>query len=362
MVEMMVRGDHEVDPVDAVPREVSLEQRGARSPIDERASPVARDDERGIALADIEEAEFDARGVRTRAPSGRGLRPGEAARHGEREGDTLEERRMTSHVPNLRHRTVMRPVALRLLNLAVFLGVLYGNFVAASGGLSGRNIGEIANAYPSRFLPANWVFGIWSLIYAGLFVALAYQLWPGDRGRRAVERLGPWWTVLGVLNVAWIALFSFARYREAMGVMLVFLVALIATGERLRRDPSPDRWDRLCLVAPHDLYLAWIAVAVIANAFQLAHVVGFGGFGLPERAWALGMMGVATGLGWWMAWARRNLTFPFVVAWALAGIAARYPADGAVVWAGGPGAVGGIIIGSALWVAATRRTSTQSSS
>ncbi|MBM3885432.1 MAG: tryptophan-rich sensory protein [Gemmatimonadetes bacterium] len=249
----------------------------------------------------------------------------------------------------------MRPVAFRLLNLAVFLGVLYGNFVAASGGLSGRNIGEIANAYPSRFLPANWVFGIWSVIYAGLMLCLACQLWPGARGRRAVERLGPWWTIVGALNVGWIVLFSYARYLEAMILMLAFLGVLIAVGEVLRRAPEPDRWERLCLIVPHDLYLAWISVAVIANTFQVAHVVGFGGFGIPERLWALAMMGIATALGWWMAWARRNLTFPFTVAWALAGIAARYTEDPAVVWFGGPGAIGGIVIGSALWFVATRR-------
>lgn len=256
----------------------------------------------------------------------------------------------------------MRPAALRLLNAAVFVGVLYGNFIAASGGLSGRNIGEIANAYPSRFLPANWVFGIWSLIYAGLLLCLGYQLLPGERGRRAVERLGPWWSVLGVLNVAWIVLFSFARYLEAMGVMLVFLVALVATGERLRRAPAPDRWERLCVVAPHDLYLAWIAVAVIANGFQLAHVIGFGGLGLPERAWAIGMMAIATLLGWWMAWGRGNLVFPFVVAWALAGIAARYADDPIVGWLGGPGAVGGVLVGVACWAVGRRRAFTQSSS
>jgi len=248
----------------------------------------------------------------------------------------------------------MRPVAMRLRNLAVFVGVLYGNFVAASGGLSGRNIGEIANAYPSRFLPANWVFGIWSVIYAGLMLCLAYQLWPGARGRRAVERLGPWWTVVGALNVGWIVLFSYARYLEAMVLMLAFLAVLIAVGEVLRRVPASDRWERLCVIVPHDLYLAWISVAVIANTFQVAHVVGFGGFGIPESVWAIAMMGVATGLAALMAARRGNWTFPFVVAWALHGIAARYADEALLAGAARAGVVVGVGIGAAAVVRAVR--------
>ena len=238
---------------------------------------------------------------------------------------------------------------LRPLNLAVFVGVLYGNFVAATGGMSGENIGTIANRYASRFLPADYVFGIWSLIYLALVLSLGYQLWPGARGRAAVERLGWWWTVCGALNVAWISLFSFSRYLEALGVMLVFLGALIVLGERVRSAPAPDVLTRAFVVWPHDLYLAWISVAVIANTFQVAHVVGFSGFGIPETAWAVMMMAVATGLGALMAVGRRNWLFPFVVAWALRGIGDRYADDAvlatassvcvAVGLAGGVGAI-----------------------
>lgn len=235
----------------------------------------------------------------------------------------------------------MPATAHKLINLGTFMGVIALNGLAASGAMSGDSIGEIANRYQSLFLPANWVFGIWSLIYAGLAACVAYQWLPVPGARRAVERLGWWWLVSGVLNVAWISLFSFAQFGLALVVMLLLLVSLVIMTERLRDGeldpeeatrpgvqlPPVERTDwaeRCCVRWPFDLYLAWISVAVISNVFQYAHVVGFGGFGVSETMWSVTMMTVATFLGAFMAWARGMWIFPLVVAWAVYGIGQRF--------------------------------------
>lgn len=234
----------------------------------------------------------------------------------------------------LRFRRTPRPLMSanywKLVNVMTFAMVMLFNALAGSGALSGESIGVIANRHRSLFLPANYVFGIWSLIYLGLLASTVYQALPTAGATRAVQRFGPWWLVAGVLNVAWVSLFSFAWFSAALAVMLVFLMSLVAAGERLRRGEAAGWGERLLVRWPFDLYLAWIAVALIANSFQYAHVVGFAGFGIPESTWAVLMMGVATGLGAWMAWGRGMWVFPPVVAWALYGIGARYP-DVAVV-------------------------------
>ena len=63
--------------------------------------------------------------------------------------------------PTPRH---TRPRLHGLINLAVLGLVLWANALAGSGALSGESIGLIANRYASTFLPAGWVFSIWSLI------------------------------------------------------------------------------------------------------------------------------------------------------------------------------------------------------
>lgn len=216
---------------------------------------------------------------------------------------------------------------MKVVNFVTLVAVLALNGAAGSGAMSGDSIGVIANRYQSLFLPANWVFGIWSVIYLGLTASAVYQLLPFSGSARAVERFGPWWVIAGALNVAWISLFSFAHFGLALVVMVVFLASLIVTGERLRSIAAPVERAELLLVRwPFDLYLAWISVALIANTFQYMHVIGWGGFGIAEQSWSIAMMLVATLLGAVMAWARGMWVFPLVVAWAIYGIGARYAA------------------------------------
>ena len=202
-------------------------------------------------------------------------------------------------------------------NVFVLVLVIALNGLAASGAMSGDSIGVIANRYRSLFLPADYVFGIWSLIYLGLIATAIYQALPTAGAERAVQRLGIWWAVTGALNVAWISLFSFGQFALALLVMVIFLITLIAIGERVRggtrrgrgrADPSPLA-EQAFLIWPQDIYLAWISVALIANSFQFAQAVQWSGFGIAESTWAVTMMLVATLLGVTMAWARGNWLF-----------------------------------------------------
>ncbi|HEX4934763.1 MAG TPA: TspO/MBR family protein [Gemmatimonadaceae bacterium] len=240
--------------------------------------------------------------------------------------------------------------AWRIVNVITLVVVLAANGAAGSGAMSGESIGVIANRYRSDFLPANYVFGIWSLIYLWLTVFTVYQALPGDGPREAVRRIGPWWVITSVLNIAWITAFSFSRFALAMVVMLALLVSLVIVAERVQ--PLADgaraatRW---CVAFPFALYLAWISVAIIANTFQYAHVVQWGGFGIAESTWSAIMMGVATLLGTAMVVTRGLWLFPLVVAWALWGIGARY-ADVPVLHLTAQGLVGiGMVLGVMAW-------------
>ena len=247
-------------------------------------------------------------------------------------------------------------------NVLVLVLVIALNGLAASGAMSGDSIGVIANRYRSLFLPADYVFGIWSLIYLGLIATAIYQALPTAGAERAVQRLGIWWAVTGALNVAWISLFSFGQFALALLVMVIFLITLIAIGERVRggrgrgrgrADPSPLA-EQAFLIWPQDIYLAWISVALIANSFQVAQAVQWSGFGIAESTWAVTMMLVATLLGVTMAWARGNWLFPLVVAWALRGIGARYPEVAAITDTTRWLVPVGVAAGAVAWLAGRR--------
>ena len=218
-----------------------------------------------------------------------------------------------------------RPRLHGLANLAVLGLVLCANALAGSGALSGESIGLIANRYASTFLPAGWVFGIWSLIYLWLAAFAVYQVLPGQRDNPALARLGWGWALNGALNIAWIATFSFSLFGPALLVMVALLVNLIWIGERVGWGQRPlTRADRLWVAYPFGLYLAWISVALIANTFQYLTYLEWGGLGVSAEVWSAIMMIVGTGLAAFLARVRGNWLFPLVFGWAFIGIADRF--------------------------------------
>ncbi len=226
----------------------------------------------------------------------------------------------------------MTPMLWQIVNAVTLVVVLAANALAGSGALSGESIGVVANRYPSYFLPAGWVFGIWSLIYLWLLAFTVYQALPAQRRSGFVERVGPWWLVNGALNVGWVVAFSFSLFGTAMALIVALLACLVAMGERVgAHRPGVSLADRAFGAWPFGLYLAWVSVAVIANAAQYLTYLGWGGWGIPDRTWSVVMMAAATSLGLLMVIRRGVWLFPFVVGWALVGIADRYAGDALIV-------------------------------
>ncbi|MET0233611.1 MAG: tryptophan-rich sensory protein, partial [Kibdelosporangium sp.] len=112
--------------------------------------------------------------------------------------------------------------------VAVVCAALLQIVAGAVGGIGlwGEPVGEVANSYPTLLLPGGGAFGIWSLIYV-TFTALAIrQVLPSQRTRVVHQRTGWWLVAAGVLNAAWIALFSHRLITLAQIVIIGLLVCL----------------------------------------------------------------------------------------------------------------------------------------
>jgi len=217
---------------------------------------------------------------------------------------------------------------IRLAHALTLLIVLWVNGLAGAGRVGVASVGELANRHTSFLLPASFTFGIWGIIYLGLAGWVALQALPTPSGDRARRRIGGWWEVTGALNIAWLLAFVSARFTLALALMTALLLALIAIDVRLAStedEPGRGLLDRGLTELPFTLYLAWITVALIANTAHALTAMGWEGGGIPPFLWALIMMTVATLLGMVMVLLRGHWIFPLVVAWALAGIANRFP-------------------------------------
>ncbi|PLX06432.1 MAG: hypothetical protein C0596_18375 [Marinilabiliales bacterium] len=62
-------------------------------------------------------------------------------------------------------------MVLKILNVVLFIAMVYVNFLANSLPINGQSTGEISNAYSNLFAPAGITFSIWGIIYLALGVS-----------------------------------------------------------------------------------------------------------------------------------------------------------------------------------------------
>ncbi len=211
-------------------------------------------------------------------------------------------------------------------NLAVIVALIVMvavNALAVTLPLGGRTTAEVSDLYPTLFVPANYVFGIWGVIYLALTVYAVVQALP-SMVREARVRSVAWpFVASSALNALWLVLWQTTDVLWSVPVMLLLLVSLIVVYVRLRGGVRASALEWFGVRLPFSLYLGWISVATIANVSAALYSVQWSGWGLADPVWALIMLGVATLLGIVMLWRHRDLAYAAVLVWAFIGIAVK---------------------------------------
>ena len=223
-----------------------------------------------------------------------------------------------------------------LLNLVALLVTVGVNGLANALPLNGITTGDVINRDPVFFLPANWVFSIWGLIYLGLLFFVGYGLLPAGRRNARLQRISPFFVLSCVANAVWLFLWHYNLLPISMIAMVVLLVSLIIIyGLLRRRGNPPSRVERVGMWWPFSIYLGWVSVATIANASVVLDRAGWGGWGIGPATWAAimvvvgGLLATALGIG------RADPLYPAVFVWAFVGLALRQhdtPLVAVVAW------------------------------
>ncbi|MFN8373992.1 MAG: TspO/MBR family protein [Anaerolineae bacterium] len=215
----------------------------------------------------------------------------------------------------------------QFINIFGFVLTVVINTISQTLPFNNQTNAEIANRFPIFFLPANFTFSIWGVIYLGLLAFTVYQALPSQRENPVLRRIGYWFFLTCLMNCAWIFAFQYDLYTVSMLPMVVLLVSLIAIHLKLNigkeRVSTAAHW---CVHVPMSIYLGWISVATIANASYVLYV---------DFAWrdpasgqlaTFGMLLIGAALAGLMLFIRNTPAFAFVVIWAFMGIFARHNA------------------------------------
>ena len=213
----------------------------------------------------------------------------------------------------------------------VIVGVvltLVVNYLATVGVLNGVTPPEISDALLTKFTPANYAFAIWSVIYTFVIGFAIYQALPSQKDNPKLEGVRELFIASSALNILW----TFAWHYEFYFLSLVFMVGIVLTMIAIYTRAGIGRtttsWgQRLWIHIPFSLYLAWIAVATIANAASLLVSYNWSGFGINDSIWSAIMILIAAIIGAAVLSRRANAAYAAVYVWAVIAITVRYDND-----------------------------------
>jgi len=225
--------------------------------------------------------------------------------------------------------------ALTLLAVIVVIAI---NILAVTLPLNGLNTGEISDRFDIYFVPAGYVFSIWSLIYLGLIAYAIFQALPAQKENPRLSSIGYLFILSCLANITWLFLWHYEVFLFTLLAMLALLLSLIAIYLRLdvgRVKVSPgEKWS---VHIPFSIYLGWITVATIANATQLLYYLGWNGWGISPEVWTMIMLAAGVIISAVMSLTRVDISYSLVLVWAYVGIAiehANTPIVATSAWVG----------------------------
>ena len=210
----------------------------------------------------------------------------------------------------------------------------------------GQSVGEIANTVFEQmlFIPANYAFAIWGLIYVGLIAYGIFQLQPIQRRNPNIRWISTLLIAACIAQVLWIFCFTLRLFGLSILAMLGILLPLVWAYLNLGiGEAKTSRKRRWLVQVPFSVYIAWISVATIVNVACALYAAGWSGWGLRDVGWTVIMLVIGGVLAGAVALTRRDLAFVLVYVWAYGAIAVRH-ASIPVIWISAVG-VASLVLG-----------------
>lgn len=217
-----------------------------------------------------------------------------------------------------------RDITRQVVVVIALIGTLAVNFLSNALPINGQTSAEVANRLPIYFVPDNYVFSIWGIIYVFLAGFAIYQALPSQRENPRLRRIGYWFVLSSVANSVWLFLFHYEQFLLTMVAMIIVLASLIVIYLRLDIGRAMvSRAETWLTQIPFSIYLGWITVATVANASYVLYDANWDGFGISGELWAAIMLVVATAITLTMIFTRRDIAYTAVIVWALVGIVSK---------------------------------------
>jgi hypothetical protein len=213
----------------------------------------------------------------------------------------------------------------QVLIIVALILVIAINILANTLPLNGLTTGDISDRFDIYFVPAGYVFSIWSVIYLGLIAYGIYQALPAQKENPDLRSIGWPFLISCMANIVWLFLWHYEVFLFTLPAMVAILLSLIVIYLRLDIGRAQVSRGQLWAVhIPFSIYLGWITVATIANVTQLLFYIGWSGWGISPEIWTVIMLAAAVIISGVVSLSRADIAYSLVLIWALIGIAQKH--------------------------------------
>ncbi len=225
----------------------------------------------------------------------------------------------------------------QILVIVATAGVIFVNYLAATGVVNNKTTGELSDKYTTGITPAGYAFSIWSLIYLGLIAFTIYQALPSNTDNKFFKKIRTAYILNCVANSAWIYAWHYELVPVSLLIMLVLLGTLIFINTVLIDTETTA--ELITTRIPFNIYFGWITVATILN-FAITFVY----FNVQVSATVGSIIGAvlifaATAIGVILRFKISSVFYPLTIAWGLTAIAVKQSGDTFVVVAAAIGVI-----------------------
>jgi hypothetical protein len=148
------------------------------------------------------------------------------------------------------------------------LAMLLFNFYAEWLPINGVTRLEVLNSIPIYFMPSNYVYNIWYVIYAGLIIFNLYLLF----SKKDIDsKIAKWIVVANIVNIIWIFVWHYLLTGLAVIAVSIIFISLVIIFFELGKKKKP-----FFPYAFFSIYTPWMMVAMLSN-FAASNYMARGG-------------------------------------------------------------------------------------
>ena len=216
----------------------------------------------------------------------------------------------------------------RILNLISVIVMITANIVFEILPLNGISTAQVSNAHDTILTPPGFTFSIWGIIYLWLLLGGLYQIGLFHAQKDAdnpdliyaVKSLIP---VVCVIDIIWLVMWHYELLLLSLLVIVLLWIALVFLYLRLLPEIRTMK-ERLFLLCPISIFLAWISAASLLNLTVFIHDLSSDMFGLGMLPWSIAVLLILFAISEIFIIKYADYVFGLTSVWAFAGIITRF--------------------------------------